>query len=124
MFKFIENLKIREIAYRYRETRNDSPGLDEDQICRLVMIARIREYPHICEHELKDRSEAGVRAFIGALFNHDLSLKEICQWFMEIEHPKYNALLNSKNLSRWRVRAKELEVRIDRILMSIPGLYE
>jgi len=120
MFKFIENLKIREIIYRYRDFKKVNPSFDENQLCRLTISKRLKDYHRL--YNLRDNSDERIKLYINDLFKEELNLKYICMWFMEQEYPKYNLLHNSHDLNGWRTRIKELEKRVEYFLNKIPGL--
>lgn len=120
MFKFIENLKIREIIYRYRDFKKEHPDFNEDQLCRLTIQKRLRDYPHL--YNIRNNSDECIKSFMNDLFEKSLTLKYICQWFMEEEYPKYNIIKSSQDINGWRIRIKDLENRIEYLFKKIPGI--
>ena len=119
MFKFIENLKIREIIYRYRDFKKQHPDFNEDQLCRLTIEKRIRDYPSLFQFRGHDNDHV-IKFYMENIFTQPLNLKYVCTWFMEEEYPKYNAVKNSSNLNRWKRNANNLEYRIDKLIKDIP----
>ncbi len=120
MFTFIENLKIREIIYRYRNFKKEHPDFNEDQLCRLTIFKRLKDYPQT--YNLRNNNNEQIKLYMEDLFKEKLKLKDVCKWFMEQEYPKYNLLNNSQDLNEWCVRNKNLEVRIEHLLKKIPGI--
>jgi len=117
MFKFIENLKIREIIYRYRDFKKEHPDFNEDQLCRLTISKRLKDYSGL--YNLRDDSNERIKSYMDDLFKKELNLKDVCLWFMEEEYPKYKLLNNSQDLDGWRTRIKNLENRIEHFLTKI-----
>lgn len=120
MFKFIENLKIREILYRYRDFKKEHPDFKEDQLCRLTIQKRLRDYPHL--YNLRNNSNESIEKYMDDLFKEGVDLKYICMWFMKQEYTKYNLLHNSHDLNGWRARVKNLEERIEIFINKTPGI--
>lgn len=120
MFKFIENLKIKEIIYRYRDFKKEYPDFNEDQLCRLTTQKRLKSYSHL--YSLRDNSDESIKSYMDDLFKKELNLKYVCMWFMEQEYPKYNLLKNSQDLNGYRIRIKNLESRIEYFLKKITGI--
>jgi hypothetical protein len=120
MFKFTENLKIREIIYRYRDFKKSNPNFNEDQLCRLTIEKRLKDYPRL--YNLRNNNDDTVKRYMDDLFEKELNLKYVCRWFMEQEYPKYSLLRNSHNLSSWRDEVKNLDNRIEHLLLKIPGI--
>jgi len=120
MFKLVENLKIREIIYRYRDLQKSNPNFDEDQLCRLTIAKRLKDYPKL--YHLRDNRDATIKSYMENFFKEKLDLRYVCQWFMKQEYSKYSLPQNSQNLNGWRIRIKDLENRINHLLKVIPGI--
>jgi hypothetical protein len=121
-FKFMENLKIREIIYTYRELKENNPNLNKDEICRLTIHKRLRENYLLYDKILVNNSDKEITNFIKDIFKKELDIKYICMWLMEHEYPKYDVFNNSHNLDGWREKNKELEGRIEYYLRKVPNL--
>ena len=119
-FKFMENLKIREIIYKYRDFKQANPDFSEDQLCRLTIEDRLKK--NYQPYNLINNSDKEIQLYMEDLFKKELSLKYICMWFMEHDYPKYDVFNNSHNLDGWREKNKELESRIEYYLHKIPNL--
>jgi hypothetical protein len=116
-FKFMENLKIRETIYKYRDFKQASPDFSEDRLCRLTLKNYYQQH-----NLLIDNSDEKINFYIDDLFKNDLNLKYICMWLMEEEYPKYSMSDNSHNLSDWREKNKDLEGRVEYYIGKIPNL--
>jgi len=119
MFKFLENLKIRDIIYRYRYFKNLNPQLADDQICRLVLEYRINKYYN--KYSLRNNNKENISNIIKEAFKSNMNLRGICLWIMEQEDKKYNIIYNSSNLVGYKKRIEDLEHRIAHHLEIIPG---
>jgi len=121
MFEFIENLKIREIIYRYRDFKKSNLSLNEDQLCRLTISKKLKDNPYL--YSLSDDSDDAIKRYMDDLFKNKLNLKDVCQWYIKQWYPKkYYLSQNSHDLYGWRERIKDLEERIEFLLSKIPGI--
>lgn len=120
MFKFLENLKIRDIIYRYRYFKNLNPQLADDQICRLVLEYRINKY--YPSYLLRNNDKENVNNTINEAFKLSMNLRGICLWIMEQENKKYNIIYNSSDLIGYKKRIEDLESRIAHYLEIIPEI--
>lgn len=119
-FKFMENLKIREIIYKYRDFKQANPDFSEERLCRLTIEDRLKKNYQL--YNLINNSDKEIELYMADIFKKELTLKYVCIWFMEHEYPKYDVFNNSHNLNNWREKNKELGDRIEYYLQKIPNL--
>jgi hypothetical protein len=119
MFLLFENLKIRDIIYRYRYFKNLNPQLADDQVCRLVLKYRISKYYRL--YLLRNNNEENVNNIIDEAFKSNMNLRGICLWTMEQENKKYNIIYSASDLVGYKKRMEDLEGRITHYLEIIPG---
>lgn len=110
MFKFLENLKIREVMYRYRYFKNLNPQLSENQICLFALEYRIKKYYR--KYLLINNDEEKIKNLIKETFRSDINLRGACKWIMEQEYKKYSLIYNSSDLAGWKKRIDDLDNRI------------